>query len=888
MGQAEGFISTIIQKLALEQDLQKGCFVFPNQRSVQTAYKLFAKLNGGGTWAPKCLVIEDLMSTIAELNYIDSDVQLLRLYQIYQQKSNKKEPFHRFSAMGSSLLADFNEFDQGLVDTEKLFSALKGIAELDARFADEKRSDLIEGHLKRMEVIAAVYPEFTAALLAEKQGYTGLVYRKAAEKVSNFARNIKLPHVFIGFNAFSAAEQKVVETLLNTEKRGSIFWDLDWDLVQNDAHEAGHFIRQYRTQWGFLEKQSIPSVLKENDHLLRAKRPITILDCQGVLAQCHAMASILNELESYDNTAVVLADETLLPAVIAHLPDHPDKGPINITMGEALGYTTSASLLKQFIQLRKIAAVKNGFVPRRLVLPFISHPLLGLTLPKSISGSKRAQIAYNELGMIEGFSIIPMANSDFTTALFEFLDLLPKDESAALKDAVLRARELQQNYLFEDLSIESFEELIFAQIRLGRFTYKGDPDKGLQIMGILETRNQTFKNVIVLSMNEGIIPKGKSDTSIVPHQMKRAFGLPTYKEKDAIYTYYFYRLIQKASSVYLTFNSQPGAFDTKEKSRFIYQLETHPILRKSIIYQSVYFDQSFENVTEDKIKKDQAFLDTLLDFAQKGFSPSSLSQSIVRPLDFYKRYLLGVPEKEEVSEMMSPRIFGNIIHKTLEILYAPHKSLTATLIDSIQTKLPEALDLSYQKEAPEADRTQGRGYLSDKVIGEYVAKTLLFDKKLCEANEKIDLLVLEKAMTTELSFPELSERPIVLKGFIDRVDQIGSQIRIVDYKTGTVNSSDLSITDLEELFSNPKKTKPLQLMCYALLLYNQPEYQSYFSSSSLEAGVYSTKSQSYFEFKISKTKAVINAELIRDFELELRKYIKSLFEGDYFSLEAPQ
>ena len=886
MTSQKGFIDLILTKLQEERSLDDYLFVLPNIRSAQALYRAIGRMNKCPGFAPETITIDQLFSNIAGLRYADPSHQLLTLFSVYKEVAGYKDPFHKFSAMGSALLSDFNEIDQGLIDSEELFRSLKQMGEMDAQFAEEKRSDLIKNHLKRIALIEKVYPIFKQRLLETRQGYQGLVYQKAAENVSQYLEKAVKPHVFIGFNAFSKAEQTVVANLLQSEDPGFIFWDIDWDLLQNEQHEASHFIRQYRKEWSFLDRQPLPSVFKENNELLRKERNIEVIECPGVLAQCHAMAQILNDLESYDNTAVVLADESLLPAVIAHLPEDTSKGSINITMGEAIIYTQGASLVRQYLALIKIAIQKSGVVPTRLLLPLLNHPLL--EIEKKAEESRKSTVELSSYAYLPFFDLKD-TGGELSGLLIEFIDHLACAEASLLRQAVYKAIELQDSYLSSDHSLESFEELVFSQIRTGNFSYKGDPNSGLQIMGILETRNLSFDTVIVLSLNEGIIPKGKNDTSLIPHEMKRAFGLPTYKEKDAIYTYYFYRLLQKSSEAYLTFNGQQGAFETKEKSRLIYQLETHSILRKSIIYRSVYFNQSFRKNPEDQVKKDAAFVESLLALGHYGFSPSSLSRSIADPLDFYKKYLLQISSYDELSEMMPLNIFGNIIHHTLESLYKSLEKpiLTNDTIHQLYPKVEAFTANAYTKEKVDYDREKGRGYLTYEVIKDYVTKTLEADASLCKKEGEIELVLLEEKLEVELSLPEISPKPFKIRGLVDRVDRINNNLRIVDYKTGSVTASELKIETISDVFTNHKKGKALQLLCYALFLYRSEKWNAV-RGEEVSAYVFSTKSQTYLPLIEGKKPMSLTPDKINEFEALLKQYIKSLFEGDYFSLDKPE
>lgn len=886
MTSQKGFIDLIITKLKEARSLDHYLFVLPNIRSAQALYSTIGEINKSPGFAPETITIDLLFSKIAGLRYSDPSHQLLTLYSVYKEVADYKEPFHKFSAMGSSLLSDFNEIDQGLIDSEELFRSLKQMGEMDAKFAEEKRSDLIKNHLKRIALVEKVYPVFKQRLLQTREGYQGLVYQKAAETVQQYLEKTVKPHVFIGFNAFSKAEQAVVSALLQSEKRGFIFWDIDWDLLQNEQHEASHFIRQYRKEWSFLDRQELPSVFKENNELLRKERSIEIIECPGVLAQCHAMAKVLNGLESYDNTAVVLADESLLPAVIAHLPQDTSKGSINITMGEAIIYTQGASLVRQYLELIKIAMQRSGVVPTRLLLPLLNHPLL--EIKNRVKENRKSTVELSSYKHLPFFDL-SSGGERLNNLLIKFIDHLACAEASLLKQAVYKAVELQNAYLSNDQSVESFEELVFSQIRTGNFSYKGDPNQGLQIMGILETRNLSFERIIVLSLNEGIIPKGKNDASLIPHEMKRAFKLPTYKEKDAIYTYYFYRLLQKSSNAHLAFNGQQGAFETKEKSRLIYQLETHSALRNSIIYQSVYFNQSFQKTNEEKIKKDEAFKESLLALGDYGFSPSSLSRSITDPLDFYKKYLLKINSYDELSEMMPLNIFGNIIHHTLESLYKSLEKpiLTADIIHQLYPKVAAFTTNAYTKKKVVYDREKGRGYLTYEVIKDYVTKTLEADAALCKNLGEIELVLLEEKLEVALSLPEISPKPLKVRGLVDRVDRVNNTLRIIDYKTGSVTASELKIERINEVFTNPKKEKALQLLCYALFLYRSEKWNTIYSEE-VSAYVFSTKSQAYLPLIEGKKTMSITLDKINEFEELLKQYIRSLFDGDYFLLDKPE
>ena len=394
--------------------------------------------------------------------------------------------------------------------------------------------------------------------------------------------------------------------------------------------------------------------------------------------------------------------------------------------------------------------------------------------------------------------------------------------------------DLLQNYEFiADLkSLQSlFRELLAAET----LDFQGDPLEGLQIMGMLESRNLDFETVILTSVNEGILPSGKTNNSFIPFDLKSYFGLPTYKEKDAVYTYHFYRLLQRAKYIYILYNTEPDVLEGGERSRLIAQLLTdeHKV---GDITEIIASPETIPVTKEPEIvAKDENLLDLIRKHAKSGFSPSSLSNYIRNPIDFYKQSLLGIEDPFEVEETVAFKTFGTVVHDTLEDLYQPLVGtyLTDLNLTALKPKIEQLVSHHFSRSYHDGDFSRGKNLIAYHVIVRYLQKFI--DLEIEEArNHKIKILGLEQKLSLSLDFPEL-DFPICLKGKLDRIDEKDGVLRIIDYKTAKVEPKNVTLSDWENLCSDYEYSKAFQLLCYALM------YQEQHPIEFLEAGIISFK-----------------------------------------------
>ena len=446
-------------------------------------------------------------------------------------------------------------------------------------------------------------------------------------------------------------------------------------------------------------------------------------------------------------------------------------------------------------------------------------------------------------------------------------------------------RELTEQYTYMS-SLKSLKSLFRQLIASETLDYQGDPLDGLQIMGMLESRNLDFETVILTSVNEGILPSGKSNNSFIPFDLKIEFGLPTYKEKDAVYTYHFYRLLQRAKNVYLIYNTEPDVLEGGEKSRLITQIITDEN-RVDVIEKIA--SPNIEKITLCKkiIPKSPRLIQQIQSFALKGFSPSSLSNYIRNPIDFYKQNILGIQDTEEVEENIAANTMGTIIHDTLEEIYTPflEKEINRGQLIKSKESVESIVHKNFQKTYLDGAYDSGKNLIAYNVVVRYIVNFL--DKEIEElSSHTIKIIGLEKNLNMEIALPH-SKQKVVLKGKLDRIDICDGVTRIIDYKTGKVEKRHLEIIDWKHLTESYDYSKAFQLLCYSFMFLNETTIQE------IHAGIISIKNLKeglmLFHKKTSthdrKKNPVINKEVIEEFEIILFRLIEEILDPDVPFLE---
>ncbi|GGD51111.1 PD-(D/E)XK nuclease family protein [Muriicola marianensis] len=883
--------------------------VVPSKRAGVFLLQLFAKTATKSEFAPTLYTIEEFVSVLSGVRYATNTQLIFELFEVYSTLRGKEaESFHEFSRWGGTLLQDFNEIDRYLIPQKKIFSYLSAIQETDHWYLRPDKTPMIKTYIEFWNSLESLYNAFSEHLLKMNVGYQGLVYRKASEAVEQYALNSgKTQHIFIGFNALNAAEQLILKTLLSHEK-ADIFWDIDPIFLQDKIHDAGYFIRNYLKKWKFLSGKPLKGAVET----YKTHKEIRIIGVPKSVSQAKYTGSLLNRLafekKSFQkNTAVVLGDENLLNPLLNSIPASIPQ--VNITMGLPLSQTPVASLFNEFISLY-VNWKGQGWYHRDL-LSLLSHPYvkrlfndpdetlhrLGAMVrdrnwvylkPSHLKEVKFGDEAIFSLLFSEEFTT-PSALLKASEAMIKALIQRFKEDQDAIglqyltkMESVFNETEAYVNKYEFIADLRSFQSLFRELMARETIDFYGQPLEGIQVMGMLESRNLDFETVIITSVNEGILPSGKTHSSFIPFDVKKEFKMPTYKEKDAVYAYHFYRLLQRARNIYLLYNTEPDVLEGGERSRFISQLLTENRkegnIRHIIASPSLTLPQKMQEV----IRKDQTVLQTLKERASVGFSPSALATYIRDPILFYKKYVLGIKETEEVEENIAANTFGTVLHASLEQLYTP---LIGSVIDPeklsrLVPQIPQITLNAFVEHYPNVNLESGKNLIAYQVIQRYLENYLKMAIEESK-NHSIEILAIEQKVLIPLDVPGLTF-PVYLKGTIDRVDKKDGLLRILDYKTGNTKKSEVEISEWGEVITDPDKTKAFQMLSYSLM------YHSLNSSESFKAGIIpfrSLEKEVFFlgfpahpEDGVSRKEHVINDQALDAFREQLCLLINSLFD----------
>ena len=630
------FISETIDDILIKHSSFEDCvFILPSQRAGVFVKDAFKKKIVTG-FLQEIKTIESFVSEISEITKADSIQLLFHFYSIYCEIEKHPDTFDVFSSWASVVLQDFNEIDQYLVNSDDIFTYLRDIQRMKKWSVKGKfkETELIKDHLIYMEKLGVYYSKFYVFLLDKKVGYQGFMYREATKKIYQFLeKNTYKKFFFIGFNALNKAEETLFKIILDNQS-SDIYWDIDATFFYG-VHSAGSFIRKYKKEWSYFEKNEL-KVISNN---FNSKKNIEIIGAPKNISQLKYAGEILEKFNNHESTALVLGDESLLSVALNSIPKNV-RG-INITMGYPLQNVPTSQLISSIFQLfitqdtlQKSAS--NKFYHKDVIRFFKNSVIYQLvkgnaskkilTIENNISKQNNTFI---DVSTIESYlKSLDKKNSSLLLAIFKpfitveefmkrILNLLDgaKDQVSVLEKEYLYRYHNAFNQLinlnktkkyFQNIkTIYQFYKRIIANEKL---SFQGEPLNGLQLMGMLETRVLDFENVIITSVNENIIPSSATQNSFIPFDVKVQFGLPTYREKDAIYSYHFFRLLQRAKNVYLLYNTENDTFGGGEKSRFISQLE----LIKTSISQNLIAPK----ITTDKkelteVEKNEEVLKTL-------------------------------------------------------------------------------------------------------------------------------------------------------------------------------------------------------------------------------------------------------------------------------------
>lgn len=862
-------MTTFIQDVLLDlsrqgKDLSELVFVLPNKRSGIVLKNEIGSVSLKVQFTPKILAIEELVQEISELRLVSPTTLLIETYRAYCASSFQESPesFDQFLNWGPRLIQDFVEIDRYLIDVDSLFKSIQQLKSIEA-FGQDQKTPLVSNYLKFWEQLMPIYHQLNKTLLESGQGHQGLMYRNALENLENYLNEHQSKEfVFLGFNALNASEEIIFQELLSREM-GTIYWDNDHYFLNNEMEEAGLFMRNYFNSWNYY-KREIPLGLRNHFTAPKKFKSIETPKSVGQAKYVGGLLKSLWEKNKCENTAVVLADETLLLPLLTALPEDIDV--VNITMGFPLKATPVAGLLSSIFNLH-INGGSEGFY-YKYVLSILSNPLI-----ESLVGQPNRFWIKDLTGYIQEQNLMFITTDQLRAKAndnLEWIDLIfsywEKPEQALdrlvllielIKNSITRKTHsdfftLECLYKYFTLlnslklelkdfngvqSIKTLEHLYESLMEEASLDFKGEPLKGLQIMGILESRVLDFETVIITSVNEGVLPAGKQQHSFIPYDVKRAFDLPTIKEKDAIYAYHFYHLTQRASDVFLIYDSAVDRLQGGEPSRYLLQLAVGKV------HQIAHLKAIAQTPTQKEpglvIQKTPEIAKALEELGSYGYSPSALTLYINDPFKFYQRYILGLEESDEVEESMAARTFGNAIHNTLEALYKPFQNnyLSEETITGMTSQVPLLAERFFRDQMKGADIKTGKNLLAFEIGKHYILQSIQEDLKLIQQGGSLKIISVEEKFEALMPLSGLPFQ-VKIRGKIDRVDQLNGITRIIDYKTGSqITASSLKIKDWSSLTNDYHKYhKCFQILCYAYLWRaNHP------NTSSVEGGVFALK-----------------------------------------------
>jgi len=786
-------------------DLADTAVVFPNKRASLFLNDALARLSGKPLWSPAYITISDLFRSHSSRRIADPIKLVCDLYRSYIEVTGFDETLDHFYGWGELLISDFDDIDKNMAPADKVFAHLGNIHEFDdvnylneeqktiirhffANFSDDHNSLLKERFLRLWSKMGDIYHSFNRRLAGQNLAYEGALYRQVVEDES---QEFQYKHyVFVGFNLLHTVEQRLFKRL-KTAGKATFYWDFDHYYMNS---EAGHFISQYL--------QDFPNELPvSNDHIYnnyKRHKDIAIVSAATEDIQARYVGQWLQQngrIADGRRTAIVLCNEGLLQTVVHCLPDSVEH--VNITTGYPLQLTPSSSFVSMLFSLytqgydRQSQRFRNRFIERLLRHPYARY--LDETMLTAIA---------------PGASLIGHVTTIFRQVAAEARN--DAGQSPLMSESLFRTYTLlnRLNSLVKsgDLVVDdvTMQRLVSQLVRQVSIPFHGEPAVGVQVMGVLETRNLDFDHVLLLSCNEGNMPRGINEASFIPYSILRAYGLTTADHKVAIYAYYFHRLLSRATDVTILYKNATTDGQTAEMSRFIQQLLVEDVYH-TIGRYTMMTGQHSQKQHPHTIEKTPEVMDTLRGhFSQFILSPTAINRYIRCPLQFYYCYVEGLKEPDDSEAgIIDNRAFGNIFHNAAQMLYEKLTQQTPRITASVLEVLlksgvdiERAVDAAFAREL-NSERLTGLGIINREVIIYYLRQLVEIDRQLAP----FTILELEKDVLQKTFVKSLGIE-ITIGGRVDRMDCInggdGEQIRIIDYKTSALRQRPMKT--IEDIF----------------------------------------------------------------------------------------
>ena len=820
-------------------DMSRTAIVFPNKRASLFINEHLARLAGRPIWSPAYITISDLCHSHAQRTIADPIKLVCDLHRSFVDCTGIEETLDRFYGWGQLLLSDFDDIDKNMADADKVFANLRDIHELDdisyltdeqreiirqffSNFSENHNSELKERFIKLWSHFADIYHDFNHRLEKQLLAYEGALYRQVAEDEKLTFEYDR--YLFVGFNLIQKVEQRLFKRL---KQQGKAYFYWDFDHYYMRQHEAGHYISQYLSIFPNELDSNCDAIYRQ----FQLPKEITYISAPTENIQAHYVSNWLKERQRYADgrrTAILLCDEKLLPVVIHCIPTEVDKA--NVTTGYPLSQTPSASLVNLLINLQ------TGAYRPRIMTAIRRHPYSKYISDEQLNSCKA-----------EGF-FLTEAVLQWMARLLQHVARQAHQDHA---DDALRNESLFRTYTLVnrlaglvstgDLQVDlsTLQRLLHQLIQSTSIPFHGEPAEGIQIMGILESRNLDFDHVLMLSCNEGNMPKGVNDSSFIPHSLRKAYELTTIDHKTAIYAYYFHRILQRASDVTLIYNNSTEGGHTGEMSRFMLQLMVesgHPIRQFSL-----KAGQQISKRSALPVDKTPAVMDILLErFTKKPdttralLTPTAINAYRRCPLIFFYRYAGGLYELDDEELQIDDRIFGLVFHGAAQYIYKQltqqsHRIEKTQLQQVLQSKvaIDMAVDKAFKEQIPNIKEYNGLQLINREVIIHYVRQLLQLDLKLAP----FTIYELEYEVVSDWTIHQGDKQfTTTIGGSIDRLDAVMTdqqeRIRVIDYKTGSGKFT--ALPDVESIFSTDDKHNGyyLQTLLYGSIVSESPTLNS--------------------------------------------------------------
>ena len=895
-------------------DLSSLIMLFPSLRARTFFNNALSQLVTKPTWQPKWTTIDTLMESISGLVRGERIRLITELFKIYK-KYHPNETIDKFYFWGDMLIADFDMIDKYRVDASQLLRNIEEIKELEVDVSyltpeqlriisfwksigdNDSLSEQKKRFLHIWRTLPKIYEEYRSQLASLGFAYTGMIYRTAIERIAN-KEEIKLPKgrfVIAGFNALSTTEKMLFDYLAT--RGAEFYWDADDYYVNNESHEAGMFMRDNLRSYPPTEPISSNNFRNTDKH-------IRSIACVSNVVQCKYASQLLDELSKNGpldkRTAIVLTDENMLIPMLHSLPESVDR--VNITMGYPLKITLVHSFIERLLELQahsrkreqsdafyhvdvlsilshpyivdidneKPAAIYNNIVTNRIVsvdsTMFSDNNALSVIFSKKDNWQSIAQYLLDVLSML-------LSNRNK-------LDSMQVDYIQVAYDEIVKLK-LSVEKCDTEITSEIFVSVVRRHLQTITIPYEGEPLEGVQIMGILETRNIDFDNVILLSMTDTNFPGNKTgQSSFIPYNLRAAYGLPTPEQHEAMYAYYFYRLIQRAKNVSMLYCSRADEKSTGERSRYIYQLEyeSHYPIEKL----SIGVDLGVDEVKPIEVVKgeyEQQILNKFLQPDSKKFlSPTALFRYIECPLKFYLHSVAILRPQDEISDTIDALTFGNILHLTMQNLYKKFKNVSNPMDEIKKLRKRNTIEEAVDQTIVNILNIDKKSFSGDTILVKDIIVKYILEGILRYDSLSKGFTINRLEEDVNYTHPISNGRCVNLQGIADRIDIVGDKLQIIDYKSG--NTPHLEFYGINKLFNgnaSEKISNIFQTLLYSMMLYRQEGTETqptlYFASKMLSDDyspkIFNKEKKEYIE---------CYSDYAEEFEKELNIALEELFD----------